>query len=417
MLHQPEVIFRKTRNLFSRSKWLIRLLKLSGTPERQQQSGLILIQIDALSRRQIEVALQAGRMPFLKKLLDKQHYTLRTHYSGMPCCTPAVQGELFYGVPGCVPSFSFYRPDEQRVYTLFNPPDAESIESELKQQGAGLFEGGSCYSNIFTGGAKEPHFCISDIHLARIFKRLRTFGFIIGVLLHFYSLARAGALLVVEFFLAIIDCFRGLIAGRDLWKELKFIPSRVAMCILLREIIVIGAKLDITRGLPIIHLNFMGYHEQSHRRGATSRFAHWTLKGIDDAIKRVWKKAHHAEKEYDFWVYSDHGQVDTYPYEFYYEAPLQEIVYNALASEEKSPRGFHLKKSPGFLNRLGWQLQKMVPTVSDTEKNVLVTSLGPLAQVYLADRNQDKNACADKLLQTGRVPLVLIPEEAGKVGY
>ena len=40
-----------------------------------------------------------------------------------------------------------------------------------------------------------------------------------------------------------------------------------------------------------------------------SRFAHWCLKGIDDAIRRVWTAAHKAPwRQYDVWIYSDHGQ-------------------------------------------------------------------------------------------------------------
>ena len=45
--------------------------------------------------------------------------------------------------------------------------------------------------------------------------------------------------------------------------------------------------IDATRGLPVIYLDFVGYDEQSHRRGPSSRFAHWSLKGIDGAIGRL----------------------------------------------------------------------------------------------------------------------------------
>lgn len=418
MLHKPEVFFRKCRNFFSRSKWLIRLLNLSYISEKRDEPGLILIQIDALPRDQLEAALGAGRMPFLKNLLEKQRYRLRTHYSGMPCSTPAVQGELFYGVSAGVPSFSFYDAAEKRVFTMFNPADAERIESRLEQNGTGLFENGSCYSNIFTGGADEPHFCVSDLHVARLFGQRRTFSFIIAVLLHGFSLLRAGALLVIEFVIAVVDFFRGLVQGQDLWKELKFVPSRVGICILLREIIVIGAKMDMTRGFPIIHLNFMGYHEQSHRRGATSRFAHWTLKGIDDAIKRIWKTVHRSDKEYDVWIYSDHGQVDTVPYEAAFGKSLQEVVTETLHLE-KTPKKHPGRRSRlGLLNRLGWRLQKIVQgefnEIKRDDEKVLVTALGPCAQVYLTEKHRnEKHACAAELLKTGKIPLVLIPEKKG----
>src|SRR5690606_31766588 len=133
-----------------------------------------------------------------------------------------------------------------------------------------------------------------------------------------------------EFVLAIVDCFRGLFAGRDLFKELKFVPSRVAVCIGLREISVIGAKLDIARGMPIIHMNLMAFHEQSHRRGPTSRFAHWGLGGMDSAIKRVWHAAAGSStRDYQVWIYSDHGQIETLPYEKKFGKTIQQAATDA----------------------------------------------------------------------------------------
>jgi hypothetical protein len=89
--------------------------------------GLVLIQIDALSRKELENAFTAGCTPFLKKLIDVQSYDLHSHYSGMPCSTAAVQGELLYGDKSCVPAFSFFDREIKRIFTIFNPRDALEI--------------------------------------------------------------------------------------------------------------------------------------------------------------------------------------------------------------------------------------------------------------------------------------------------
>jgi hypothetical protein len=134
------------------------------------------------------------------------------------------------------------------------------------------------------------------------------------LLSNFYSFLRVAVLLLMELGLALFDFVRGLVGGQDFFKELKFIPTRVAISILLRELCVIGGKIDISRGLPIIHINFLGYDEQSHRRGPRSLFAHWTLKGIDDAVARLWRAANHsAWRHYEVWIYSDHGQAGSGP--------------------------------------------------------------------------------------------------------
>jgi len=128
---------------------------------------------------------------------------------------------------------------------------------------------------------------------------------------------RVVSLALVEVVIAVGDFCRGLVDGRDLWRELLFVPSRVAVSIVLREVTVIGATLDVTRGLPIVHVNFLGYDEQSHRRGPHSAFAHWALKGIDQAIGRLWLAARRStRRDYDIWIYGDHGQQHTKPYQF-----------------------------------------------------------------------------------------------------
>ena len=129
-----------------------------------------------------------------------------------------------------------------------------------------------------------------------------------------------------------------LASGRDVIKELKFVPTRVGISVMLREICVMGAKIDIHRGLPVIHMNFLGYDEQAHRRGPDSAFALWTLKGIDHAIKRIWRDAARAEhRSYDVWIYSDHGQCTATPYQRLTGYTITEAVGRALG--QLSPQG------------------------------------------------------------------------------
>ena len=123
--------------------------------------------------------------------------------------------------------------------------------------------------------------------------------------------------------------------------EFKFIPLRVFLCILLRELITLGAIVDVTRGLPIIHLNFLGYDEQAHRRGPGSQTAHWALKGIDKAISRIYSAAlHSTRRHYDVWVYSDHGQEATIPYVGYYgksvEQAVEEVFHDLFVKDRSS---------------------------------------------------------------------------------
>lgn len=280
MLNLIEMFFRNSRRWLSRSEWLIRLLRLTKTRGQTYEPGLVLIQIDGLSRRQLERAMAKGSLPFLAELRRRHRYRLHSLYSGLPSSTPAMTAELLYGVKGAVPAFSFYDRSSGTVYRMFEPRAAKEFDWRLQTQGQPLLAGGSAYAGIYTGGAAETHLCASILGLDDLFKASYPLRMFLIVLLSMYSWIRVGVLLAIELLLALLDVVRGLIAGEDLWREIKFIPSRVGVSILMRELATIGAKIDVARGLPIIYLDLVGYDEQSHRRGPSSRFAHWTSKAL-----------------------------------------------------------------------------------------------------------------------------------------
>src|SRR5581483_10784113 len=274
-----ENLFRALRRCASRSELLTALLGLPVSKNTKNDPGLVLIQIDGLSRRQMERAMRNGRMPFLQRLRERENYELRTFYSGLPASTPAVQAELFYGARNVVPAFSFLNRQAKRVFDMFDSECAKEVEAKISERGEGLLRGGSSWSNIFTGGAStdDSHFCASRMGIGDTFRKRRVLQAILFPLLHFATLLRLIVFIIAEFFVAIWDLICGVARGESFVMEYRTLLSRVAVCIFLREILTIGVKIDIARGLPIIHANFLGYDEQSHRRGPSSRFAHWTL--------------------------------------------------------------------------------------------------------------------------------------------
>src|SRR5690606_14554547 len=128
MIFRLEKWTRKFRRLASRSRWLAKVLGYpvyKGAPNRP---GLVLIQIDGLSQYEFRRALNRGELPFLKRLLDRENYQEQSHYSGLPASTPAVQGELFYGVKTVVPAFAFRDPDARKISLMYDPAVAACYE-------------------------------------------------------------------------------------------------------------------------------------------------------------------------------------------------------------------------------------------------------------------------------------------------
>src|SRR5512139_658761 len=130
MLGRIEYFLRRVRHNLSRSVLLARLLRLPASEGSPTRPGLIMIQIDGLSRPQLERALERGEMPFLRRLIKREHYHLHSHYSGLPSTTPAVQAELFYGIKCAVPAFSFKAHESRQIVRMLEPEAAAHVESQ-----------------------------------------------------------------------------------------------------------------------------------------------------------------------------------------------------------------------------------------------------------------------------------------------
>ncbi|MBI3313184.1 MAG: hypothetical protein HYZ83_02990 [Candidatus Omnitrophica bacterium] len=414
------VYLRKLRRWFMRSYWELRLIPLSKSEGTADLPGLIFIQIDGLSRTQMKKALKNGHLPFLRWLSEKKKYVQYSHYSGLPSATPGVQGELFYGVKTCVPAFHFRDRESNQILRMYDPKSAGEIEKRLARENRALLEGGSSYSNIFCGGAAESHFCAATFGWQGFFKALNPMRWIFLFIFHIDILLRTTALLVAEFFLAIYDSIRGILKGHGFVLELQFIFMRVFVCVLLREFILLGAKIDIARGLPIIHVNFFGYDEQAHRRGPSSAFAHWCLRGIDGTVASLWKAASIAERRhYDLWIYSDHGQEDTLPYPVEHGRRIEEVVAEIFGKTIAGEVSNSKKRYQPNYSCCGGRYSSAhaQKAAGEVLPELLMTGMGPLSHIYpeVPLSLDEKIHLAGEIIRKAKVPLVLIPEQGQEV--
>ncbi|MDX1678733.1 endonuclease/exonuclease/phosphatase family protein [Arsukibacterium sp.] len=421
MIIRVEVWFRWLRRSLSRSHWFTKLLRLPVSKGSGIRSGLIMIQIDGLSQPQLQQALKRGKMPFLQRLLKREHYKLQAHYSGLPATTPAVQAELFYGIKTAVPAFSFRDHQSGEIVRMLQPDAAAKVEQRLQQQSeAALLKGGSAYSDIYTGGAAESHFCSATMGWGAALRAANPLVLLGLFVSNLYSALRIVGLFFLELGLAIVDFCRGLIKGQDFFSELKFIPARVAVSIVLRELCVIGGKMDIARGLPVVHLNLLGYDEQSHRRGPSSLFAHWTLKGIDDSIARLWRAAHRSQwRSYQVWIYSDHGQAKVTPYHLLQGYPLQQAVdqsFEKLTSRSTVNKRKVTASVQTQRARLlgGKNLQQWFSVTNGhdplaPDNGIKVAAQGPVGHIYVKAPlpDSERRLLAAELATSHKVPLVL----------
>jgi endonuclease/exonuclease/phosphatase family metal-dependent hydrolase len=388
-----------------------------------------MIQIDGLSKAELERALNKGRMPFTNKLLKQQGYKLYPYYPGLPSSTPSVQGELFYGVKQIIPSFSFFDQEEKKVCRMYDGDAARKIEKILHEKGVTLLKDGSSYSNIFSGGALESHFCAVSLGWNKIWKLVHPLSWIIFIPFQIFGFIRTSIFMIWELVVGVIDFLKGIGKGENIWKEIKFIPTRIAICVLLRDLIVLGAKMDIARGLPIIHMNFLGYDEQAHRRGPSSLFAHWTLKGIDNAIAKIYRTAFlNQPRHYDVWIYSDHGQEETVSYMQEYKISVQKAITDLVSLmylklnyfNDNDVTGIQLKRAcylgSGFFQKLLFPSNSHIYE-ENKNRELVVTALGSLAHIYLPSSVilNEKDVFAKQLVSSLHIPMVLTKAQLGKI--
>lgn len=434
MFYTFDNFLRRLRRKFSLNEWAIRHLHLP-IPEdaKPEKPGLLMIQIDGLARTQFEKAIRRKRLPFLRALMRRQHYHLHTFYSGLPATTPAVQGEIFYGVHCAVPAFTFLNRAEKRLATMYNPDSVKSVEARLQKQGEALLKGGSSWSNIYTGGATqaESHMCAASIGLGDMLRSNSLLGFLGAVLLQIPTVVRIIFLFFLEFFIAAWDVIEQLFKRpKNIFKEIRFVLNRMFISIGLREFITLGASIDLTRGLPIVHVNFLGYDEQAHRRGPGSAFAHWSLRGIDAAVRKLYFAARHSHRrDYQVWIYSDHGQETVRAFSEIFPGGIEQAIRACLENFEKGKQPGKARQSH-YVSRADWAGGKFAhrrwqerslweQLTKEEEESFSLTAMGPVGHVYFFQEFnlEQKSKMAEWLVHHAKVPGVLLRISPGEVKW
>ncbi|MCA9034861.1 MAG: endonuclease/exonuclease/phosphatase family protein [Planctomycetaceae bacterium] len=429
MLSRIGSTLRKLRRRFSRTQLLIRWLRLedAGEQNSNNQHGVVVLQLDGLSRKQFEAAICKHRLPFLKKMIDRGYFDRMSFYSGVPSTTPAVQAEVMYGVPCAVPSFQFLHRATGRIFRMF---DMEAASATIREQCAEtqpLLRGGASYSNLYSGGAEESACCAETTDVSRTLSDLNPLRAVVMLALYFVTLLRITLLTFAEVLVATFDMLKALFCRKDWRSEIRFVPARVLVSVIMREWVRIVVKLAMARGKPIIYANLLGYDEQSHRRGPDSYFAHWGLKGIDRTIEDIFHAAQREDtRDYEVIVFSDHGQEAATVYEFRHGQSIQTALKNAFSRLLSEMPEIYRPDDAQKASLLNQRTRHLMRTrrgrkatsdlkLNEMAESVVVTAMGPLGHIYLPEgTSTDVRAeLAQELVLKEHVPLVLYRDSSG----
>ncbi|HET8541968.1 MAG TPA: hypothetical protein VFL83_18970 [Anaeromyxobacter sp.] len=361
---------------------LLRPLALRGraAPPAGGARRLVIVQLDGVSRRRLELALAEGYMPCLAARLAAGGHALSSTRSGAPASTPAFQAGLFYGVSPSVPGYVWFDRRTRREVRMDRADDAALVEARLARGAPGLLRGGTSYFSIFSGGAAFPHFCLSglagdyDTGLDWIERHIGPWDALASTLVHSVTAARGAIRIAHEVGAGLVDGVRWSMALGRVKHEARFLAHRVLIGGILRELLVQGILVDVSRGVPVVYTDLIGYDEAAHRRGPGARVALRHLASADAALAMIFAAADAVpELGYDVYVLSDHGHVATRPFEALAGVPLPEFVARA-EQGEAAPAVRAVRPNRGIVGG-----RTLGAGRSDT---VAVAEAGDLAHVY-----------------------------------
>ncbi|MFC1997198.1 phage holin family protein [Chloroflexota bacterium] len=326
-----EILDLNSENSFYTNLVLRQAARQAEEIEDKDSRGLLMVEIDGLSYKIIQEAIDDGYMPNMKKLIDEAGYQISLVDCGLPATTPACQAGILLGNNENIPAFRWLNKETGKM--LAGGQAAAIIEPELSD-GNGLLRGGSSISNMFSGDADKSILTFSKItEGTREDKRLRARDM--------YMLMRNPTffmrVLVLFFGDVILELWQGWQQRRkDVQPRLNRLHNgypflRAATTVFIRDIAAYLTILDIVRGIPAIYTLYAGYDEVAHHSGPRTSDAMHTLRQFDHTLALILKFAREkAPRPYEFILLSDHGQSFGHTFKQRYDISILDFIQEQL---------------------------------------------------------------------------------------
>ena len=326
-----EILNLNSENSFYTNLVLRQAARQAEEIEDKDSRGLLMVEIDGLSYKIIQEAIDDGYMPTMKKLIDEAGYQISHVDCGLPATTPACQAGILQGNNENIPAFRWLNKETGQM--LAGGQAAAIIEPELSD-GNGLLRGGSSISNMFSGDADKSILTFSKIlegtpedkrkRARDMYMLMRNPTFFMRVL-------------VLYFGDVILELWQGWQQRRkDVQPRLNRLHNgypflRAATTVFIRDIAAYLTILDIVRGVPAIYTLYAGYDEVAHHSGPRTSDAMHTLRQFDHTLSLILMYAKEkAPRPYEFILLSDHGQSFGHTFEQRYDISILDFVKEQL---------------------------------------------------------------------------------------
>jgi uncharacterized membrane protein YvlD (DUF360 family) len=315
---------------------ILSFARRTGPAERTEQPGLIMVEIDGLSGRALNAALDAGYMPTLSRWLESGRFTLTPWQCGLPSQTSSSQAGILYGRNENIPAFRWYEKRDQRWMISNRPWAAAEIHDRLSDGTGLLSNGGSSLTNLVSGDAPNTAMTMSSLLDGAGAMRQRSYGYYL-LFLNPYSFSRTLVLMVWEMVRETGQYWRERLRRSSVphTRGGIFPVSRAVTNVFLRELNLYLLIEDMLSGTPIVYSTFLGYDVVAHHVGPLHRDALRTLQHFDEGLAALERAARRAPRPYRFVLLSDHGQSPGATFRQRFGLGLEALIDRALDGREQ----------------------------------------------------------------------------------
>jgi hypothetical protein len=249
--------------------------------------------------------MRDGNAPELARWVEEGTHQLTEWETDLSSQTGASQAGILLGSNDDVPAFRWVEKESGRVMTCSSPTDCVELERRLAD-GSGLLVGdGASRGNLFSGEADAVILTVSRMSAEkRANPGYRAF------LANGFNVTRVLVLFTWEVALEKVAAIRQ--RRRDVrprgYRGGRYPLLRAAVCVAIRDLIVVGVLTDMMRGRPAVYATFSGYDEVAHHSGLERGDTLEALRKLDQQIGRINRARRFAPRPYKVVVLSDHGQ-------------------------------------------------------------------------------------------------------------
>ena len=370
--------------------------------------GLVMMHIDGVGHRFLVRALEEGRMPKLAALMRSEGYDALPYRCGIPSTTPFCQAGILYGDNSEIPSYRWWDKEANLLVAFGHGSSFKKVAGKYFQGREPLTQDGAVIGSCYPAGARDT-FALA--YRERDTSGGSGSGSSLALILAFFSSPLRVAAWLRHGIMALVEtaamAIRARLQGHH--PERAYVISDMLEEIFLHHVARYAVRQAMKKGFPTIYAGFYAYDETAHGFGPEDGYCYRMLGHVDHTIGEI--AAHRAghggtPSDYELVILSDHGQVESEPFNHSDGKTLGEIISGHLPDHS-------IQEYKG--GRYG-------PDPEQAAGRIALTYSGGLAHLYLtnvpgrlgaADLDARFPGLIEKIAALDRIAFVMLRDGAG----